>query len=125
MKRLNVLPMALILAGAFAGSASAAEPYGNWVRPSTGTTLNFYACGSNLCAKVVAVKDASRKGDVGKVIMSGAAKTGDNTWKGSLLNVADGNTYKGTVTLSGGGLNLEGCALGGLICKDETLRRAN
>lgn len=41
--------------------AHAAEPYGNWVRPSTGTQVNFYACGGKVCAKIVAVKDQSRK----------------------------------------------------------------
>jgi len=27
----------------FASIALAAEPYGNWVRPSSGTQVNFYA----------------------------------------------------------------------------------
>lgn len=98
-------------------SAWAQSPYGTWTRPSTGTKVNFYACGDKLCAKVVSSKN---KDAVGKVIMSGATKTGDNTWKGSLLNTEDGKTYSGVVTMQGAGLNLQGCALGGLICKGET-----
>ncbi|HRD76079.1 MAG TPA: DUF2147 domain-containing protein [Hyphomicrobiaceae bacterium] len=107
----------------FATAAMAVEPTGNWVRPSSGTVINFYACGANLCAKIVSVKDASKKGTVGTVIMNGAVKSGANVWKGSLLNTEDGQTYTGSVTLSGSGLVLSGCVLGGLICKNETLQR--
>jgi uncharacterized protein (DUF2147 family) len=97
------------------------SPFGTWTRPSTGTQVNFYDCGGKLCAKITAVKDASRKGDVGKVIMSGAEKSGGNTWKGSLLNTEDGQTYNGVVTLEGPkALNLKGCVLGGIVCKGET-----
>jgi hypothetical protein len=72
------------------GAANAAEPYGNWVRPSTGTQVNFYACGGKLCGKITGVKDQSRKKEIGTVIMKGAAKSGDNTWKGDLLDVESG-----------------------------------
>ena len=114
----------VIAAIAFAGLASAAhaaDPYGTWTRPSTGTQVSFYACGANLCAKVVGVKDKTKQDTVGKTIMTGATKSGDNVWKGDLLNLEDGKTYSGVVTLEGpSSLNLKGCALGGLICKGET-----
>ncbi len=111
------------IAALFAGPAMA-EPYGKWVRASTGATIEFYQCGANLCAKVAGVKDDTKKANVGKVIMEGAAKAGSNQWKGSLLNLEDGKSYDGTVTETAAGLNLKGCALGGLVCKDETLARA-
>jgi uncharacterized protein (DUF2147 family) len=101
-----------------AGAALADGPYGTWTRPSTGGKVSFYACGDKLCAKVVS--DPKNKANNGTVIMSGAAKTGANAWTGDLLNLDDGNTYTGTVTISGGGLTLKGCALAGLLCKSET-----
>jgi uncharacterized protein (DUF2147 family) len=105
-------------------SAFAAEPFGTWTRPSSGTQVSFYDCGGKLCGKVVGVKDQTKKDTIGKVIMSGAAKSGDNTWKGDLLNLEDGKTYSGVVTLEGPkALNLKGCALGGLVCKGETWTR--
>lgn len=104
-----------------ASSAYAAEPFGTWTRPSTGTQVSFYDCSGKLCGKVVGVKDQTKKDTIGKVIMTGAAKAGDNTWKGDLLNLEDGKTYSGVVTLEGPkALNLKGCALGGLVCKGET-----
>ena len=102
------------------GAASAAEPYGKWVRPSTGTQINFYACGGKLCAKIVAVKDQSRQKTVGTVIIKGMTKAGDNKWEGDLLDVESGKTYSGVATLeSASALNLKGC-VAGLFCRGET-----
>ena len=116
--------LAGIITAWFSSAATAADPYGTYLRPSTGGQVQLYDCGGKLCGKVVAVKDQSKKDTVGKVIMNGAAKSGDNVWKGDLLNLEDGKTYSGVVTLEGPkALNLKGCALGGLICKGETWTR--
>jgi len=111
------------LAAGLAPSARADEPYGTWLRPSTGTQVNFYKCGGKLCAKIVAVKDQSRKGEIGTLIMNGAGKSGDNEWRGDLLNTEDGKTYSGVVTLEGPtALNLKGC-VAAIFCKGETWQR--
>ena len=93
--------LALGLAASFVGGARASDPFGTWMRPSTGTQVNFYNCGGKLCGKIVAVKDQSRKGEIGTVIMNGAARTSDNEWRGDVLNTEDGKTYSGVVTLEG------------------------
>lgn len=114
--------LALSLSAQF---ASAAEPYGTWLRPSTGTQLNFYACGGKLCAKVASVKDQSRKKEVGTVIMKGATKSGDNKWEGDLLDLESGKTYSGVVTLEGpNALNLKGC-VAMVLCRGETWTRVH
>jgi uncharacterized protein (DUF2147 family) len=108
---------------AFLSPALAAEPFGKWVRPSTGTQVTFYDCGGKLCGKIAGVKDASRAKEIGTVILSGAVRSGDNEWKGNLLDTDNGKTYAGVVTLEGAdGLNLKGCALG-IICQGETWRK--
>lgn len=117
MRRLAVLSgvmgMMVIGTAAFANS-----PYGLWTRPSNGTQVNFYNCGGKLCAKVV---KSQTKANEGKVIMSGAEKSSANTWKGNLLNLDNGQTYTGVVTLEGPkALKLQGCVLGGMICTGET-----
>jgi uncharacterized protein (DUF2147 family) len=104
-------------------TASAAEPYGVWVRPSTGTQEHFYDCGGKLCGKIVAVKDQSRSKEIGTVIMKGAAKSGANVWKGDLLDVESGKIYSGVVTLEGpSALNLKGC-VAMILCRGETWRK--
>jgi uncharacterized protein (DUF2147 family) len=99
--------------------AYAFDPYGTWMRPSTGTEVSFYDCGGMLCAKIVAVKDERRKSKIGTVIMPGAIKSADNQWKGDLLNADDGKVYTGVVTMRGpNALNLKGCVA--FICQGET-----
>jgi uncharacterized protein (DUF2147 family) len=123
MRLLSGITLALGLGLVFVGSTRADDPFGTWVRPSTGTQVNFYNCGGKLCGKIVAVKDQSRKGEIGTVIMNGAARTTENEWRGDLLNTEDGKTYSGVVTLEGpNALNLKGCALA-FICKGETWQR--
>ena len=118
--RMSAIAFAFTASVMTTGTASAADPYGNWTRPSTGTQVNFYNCGGKLCGKIVAVKDQSKKSTVGTVIMKGAAKSGDNTWKGDLLDVESGKTYSGVVTLeSASALNLKGC-VAAVICRGET-----
>lgn len=125
MRRLlRAVIAAAVLASATA-PALAASPNGIWVHPSTGTKVAFYDCAGKLCAKIVGVKDPAKKGTIGKVIMAGANKVAGITWQGDLLNTDNGNTYAGYVTLSGGGLKLEGCALGGLVCQGETWQRVD
>lgn len=125
MKMITRVIIAAISLGGLSAVALAADPTGSWLRPSTGTIIKTYTCGAKLCAKIIGVKDKAKQGTVGTVIMSGADKTGDNTWKGDLLNTEDGQTYNGVVTLEGGGLSLKGCVLGGIVCKGETWTRAN
>ena len=92
------------------------------VRAAVDAQVKFYDCGGKLCGKVVNVKDASRAKEVGTVILNGAAKSGDNQWKGSLLDTDNGKTYSGVVTLeSPDALNLKGCVA--MICQGETWRR--
>ena len=109
---------ALVLIG-LPGVASAADPYGVWTRPSTGAQVSFYDCGGKLCGRIVAVKDQSRKSEVGTMIMNGAVKSGENEWKGQMLDTDNGKTYAGVVTLQGPrALTLKGCVA--IFCEGET-----
>jgi uncharacterized protein (DUF2147 family) len=96
---------------AFAGGLD-----GTWLRPKTGKHVKSFSCGGGLGLRVV---------HSGVVIMCGAKKQGDGSFKGSLKSTEDGQTYTGIVTMSGNSLHLSGCVLGGLICKDETWSRVN
>jgi uncharacterized protein (DUF2147 family) len=105
--------------------AHAAEPYGTWLRPSTGTQVSFYKCAGKLCGKIVGVKDQSRKKEIGTVIMTGAVSSGANTWTGDLLDAESGKVYSGVVTLEGpNALNLKGC-VAMVLCRGETWSRIN
>lgn len=114
---------ATLLVASLTATAFAADPTGHWVRPSTGTQINFYNCGAKLCARITAVKDQSRKNTIGTVIVKGATKSSDNTWKGDLLNTENGKIYSGVFTLeSANALNLKGC-VAMVMCSGETWQR--
>jgi uncharacterized protein (DUF2147 family) len=122
MRSFLTAALAATTLAAIAGTAAAGEPYGVWLRASTGTHLEFYDCSGKLCAKVAKVADPAKQAAVGTIVMDGAEKTKDNEWKGALTS--EGSTYKGIVTLlDDNNLKLEGCALGGIICKGDTLTR--
>ena len=118
-----VMGCGLAMLVGFGDAASAAEPYGLWVRPSTGTQVRFYDCGGKLCGKIVAVTQEARKKELGIVIMHRAAKTGDNKWEGDLLDAETGKIYSGVATLEGRARStLKGCVMG-ILCKGETWTR--
>jgi uncharacterized protein (DUF2147 family) len=48
-----------------------------------------------------------------------------NKWSGQVYNAEDGKTYSGSLTLQDANtIKLEGCILGGLVCKAATWTRA-
>jgi len=116
--------------------AFAADANGTWARPNGASQIKIYSCGANLCGKIAWLKsprndtqnpDASKRGRplVGVQIIRGMKPTKKaGQWKGKLYNAEDGKTYTGYVQLNGANkMKLEGCVLGGLICKGETWSR--
>lgn len=140
MKQLAVCMAAVAMLGLACGSAqaqSAEDAFGTWRHPENGSHVEMYKCGSGLCAKIAKVTDGQKTDDknpdaakrsrpiVGLVIMSGAKKSGNGAWSGSLYNRADGKTYSGTVTVkSKNAIDLSGCSLG-VFCKTVTWSRVN
>ncbi len=49
---------------------------------------------------------------------------GANKWSGQVYNPEDGKTYSGSITLQDAStIKLQGCLLGGMICKTSTWTR--
>lgn len=120
-----------------AGLAQSAEDvFGVWENPENGSHIQIAKCGAGVCATVVKVKDASRTDEKnpdpalrkrpikGIVIMNGGKKTDAKTWSGKLYNTQDGQTYSGTLTVvDKNHVKLQGCVMGGLVCKGPTWNR--
>ena len=137
----SILPTALIAAGLFTASsmlAHAADAKGDWVRPNGASKIRISSCGNSLCGKLIWLKDPrndTQNPDVSKrsrplvgveIVQSMKPTGNDNQWKGKVYNAEDGKTYTGFIQLtSANKLKLEGCVMGGLICKGETWLRAN
>ncbi|HUS97396.1 MAG TPA: DUF2147 domain-containing protein [Hyphomicrobiaceae bacterium] len=121
--RLFVVGLSLIAGLIFiAMPVLAASPNGTWLRSETGGQFRAFNCGGGLGLKVTKSKT---KSFVGQTIMCGAKQVaGKNQWRGSVKNLEDGNTYSGIVTLiNAKTIQLEGCVLGGIICKSQTWSR--
>lgn len=129
----------LLSAGILAGTSAlalGADAKGVWERPDGASKIRISACGAALCGDLVWLReprkddrnpDASKKSRplLGIQIVQSMKATGkDNQWKGKVYNAEDGKTYTGFIELtSPDRLKLEGCVMGGLICKGETWHR--
>lgn len=121
MKTLLSSLTVLVLLFAVNTVAFAAPVDGVWLRKKTGGHVQSYACKGGMGLKIIKSKKTA---DVGKVIMCGATKVSDNKWKGDLTSTEDGQVYSGFVRIdSNDKLILQGCVLGGLVCKKETWNR--
>jgi uncharacterized protein (DUF2147 family) len=130
---------------ALAGPALAADPAGMWLTQSGNSRIRLADCGGALCGTIVWLKepndpdtgkpktdknnsDASKRSRplIGVQIVLGMKPAGADKWSGQVYNAEDGKTYSGNLTFSGGSsLQLQGCALGGLVCKGQTWTKAN
>ena len=125
--------------------AQTADPAGTWSRPSGTSRLRIARCGQAYCGTIAWLRepngpdgkpmtdaqnpDPSRRTRplLGTAVIIGMAPTGkDGQWKGQVYKADEGKTYTGYMTLEGARqLKLEGCVLGGMVCKAETLTRAD
>jgi len=130
---------------AVASPALAADPHGVWLTEPGTSRIRIADCGGALCGTIVWLKDpndaetqkpkldkfnadASKRSRplMGVTIVIGMKPAGTNKWSGQVYNAEDGKTYSGSVTMQGANaLKLEGCALGGLLCKAQTWSRVN
>jgi len=117
--------------------ALAGDPTGVWLRANGNSKIRIDNCGSALCGTVVWEKnprkdtynpDASLRDRpiTGVRVLLGLKPSGTpDQWKGEVYNADDGKTYTGYITLEGANaLKLQGCVLGGLICKSDTWSRS-
>jgi uncharacterized protein (DUF2147 family) len=141
---MRVLLAAALLAAA--SEACSAELKGNWLTEEGKATIRIADCGSGaLCGTIVALKEpidpatgrprtdknnadpAKRNRPmIGVEIVLGMKPAGANQWKGQVYNAEDGKTYTGSLTLQDARtLKLQGCILGGIVCKSSLWTRAS
>jgi len=143
--RRHLLAAAALLMLAGSQSALAADPTGVWLTQPGTSRIRVADCGGALCGTIIWLKepndpdtgkaktdkhnsDAARRSRplMGVQIMLGMKPAGDGKWNGQVYNAEDGKTYSGNLTFSGGNsLQLQGCALGGLVCKSQTWTKVN
>lgn len=127
----TLLALALLFAAAPALAASPLE--GNWANPSNSVVVRIAPCGGgDLCGRVIKASPGARANAaaggtpnlIGTVLMSGVQQTGEGAWHGDIF-VPDVNKHaEGDLHLLGPRtLEIQGCALGGLLCKTQQWHR--
>ena len=95
---------------------SATSPIGVW--SSSEGQMRVEPCGKNLCSYAVGGPKA------GAMVLKQMRQTGVNHWSGQVTDIRSGQTYSAHMSLRGtNGLNIQGCALGGMVCGGRTLTR--
>jgi uncharacterized protein (DUF2147 family) len=145
---MTLLPRALIATALLclgpAIPASAADPVGTWLTEGGKSRVRISKCGDAICGAIAWLRepndetgkpntdknnaDASKRSRplIGVPIVLSMKPSGGEKWTGQVYNAEDGKTYSGSVTLTGAtSLKLEGCVMGGMICKGQTWTRAN
>ena len=142
---LRIIGTAIGLLALGSVAAHAGDPRGTWFTEEQKSQVKIADCGAVLCGTIVSLKDpndpktgkpvaddqnpdAGKRGRplIGVEIVIGMKPTGADKWSGQVYNVSDGKTYSGNITMSGDNtLKLQGCAMGGLLCKTQTWTRAN
>ena len=146
MSRNIVIVVSAILGFAAVTPTVAGELHGKWLTENGRATVKIVDCGGALCGNIVALKEPidpdtgkpktdSKNADEAKrtkpligveIVIGMKPDSVADTWKGQVYNAEDGKTYSGSITLvNATTLNLQGCALGGLVCKTQTWTRAN
>jgi uncharacterized protein (DUF2147 family) len=97
---------------------SAPAPVGVW--SSSEGQMRVEQCGKNICSYAVGGPHA------GKMILRNMRQTSDNRWAGQVTDVRSGQTYSAHMSMRGpNSLNIQGCALGGLVCGGRTMTRVH
>jgi len=95
---------------------SATSPIGVW--SSSEGQMRVEQCGKNICSYAVGGAHA------GKMVLRNMRQTNDNRWAGQVTDVRSGQTYSAHMSMRGpNSLNIQGCALGGLVCGGRTMSR--
>ena len=132
MKRLFTLFALLAASLAAAPAVAQAGVEGRWTNPKRSIVIQVARCGNAWCGTVVAAsakaKANARKGGtanlIGTRILTGARPVSQGVYKGRGF-VPKRNIYApATIRQRGPNvMEVEGCALGGLLCKEQRWTR--
>lgn len=115
---MKMLVAAMLVALAGSTGAALADPIeGQWRMPS-GNNATIAPCGNQFCLTYVDGPNAGRT--FGRMTPTGGA-----AYEGTVVDYTrGGREFSGRGTLQGDILNVQGCVLGGLICRSQQLTRS-
>ena len=131
MLKMLVFPLAAtLLAGA--GPAAPEPAIGTWINPKGTVVVKTERCGNAICGKVIraspSAEEAARAGGTARLVgtrtLIGFRPAGRGRWEGEAFVPDMGVTVPATMVQIGrDALEIEGCSLGGYLCKKQLWRR--
>lgn len=130
MKKLLFAQMIALSAAAMAQPSVPIE--GQWTNPKGSVVIEVMKCGATYCGKVVraspeAKADARQGGTpdlVGTNLLSGFKADGKGGWTGRVFLPKRNMHATGTIrSLGANQISVKGCAIAGLVCKEQRWRR--
>src|SRR5882724_1031942 len=135
---------ALLAATLAMTEARASDPTGTWHTKGQQADVRIAKCAENICGTIVALKDpfdpatgkpqadtenedASKRNRpvIGLQVLIAMKAVGPSKWAGQVYSPEDGKTVIGNLALEDANtLSVEGCLLGGLLCRSEIWTRA-
>ena len=143
---MTILRAAAIAFALFSFStAASADPIGTWLTEGGKSRVRVTDCGGALCGTIIWLKepndpesgkpktdknnvDAGKRSRpiIGVPIVLSMKPNGANKWSGQVYSPEEGKVFSGNLTQqSPDAVRLEGCALGGLVCKGQNWTRTN
>lgn len=135
---------ATAMALALPNPAAAADPTGVWVNRAGDTRIQVSRCGGALCGRVAWLREPrNAKGQpkvdrrnpnpamrerrlIGLPVLLNMKPAGERRWSGHIYNADDGRTYASTIQLAAAdSMKVQGCVLGGVLCRTMSWTRVN
>jgi uncharacterized protein (DUF2147 family) len=119
----------LVAATMVSGTASAAEPIGDWRTEDGAAIIRIDNCRGALWGVVAWEKEPGRdkrsgRPTLGSPVLINMRASSQARWEGQIYNAISGQTYKAHVTMAGDNtLRVEGCVLGGVFCGGQRWTR--
>ena len=133
MNRILAKASLLLLAAAIPATGSAQTVLnGQWKNPKGSVVVRLTPCGNAICGVVVNAsehaKETARNGGtpnlIGTRILSGLRPVGDGSFKGQVFDPKRNIRAPATVRLvSRDALEVRGCAIWGMVCKEQRWTR--
>ncbi|MET0171469.1 MAG: DUF2147 domain-containing protein [Agrobacterium vaccinii] len=121
----TVLKLAVGIAIASAGVATAADINGQWARGDGNAKVQVAPCGSDICATNTWIKPGTPKEKEGDKLVMSIKPTSDGEYEGTAFDPQRDLSYKMTVWIKGDTMTTKGCVLAGIVCKGVSWTRIN
>ncbi len=114
-----------VFAASPALAQSGPDATGLWSRTDGNSRVKIERCGADLCVTNLWIRDTSRGEAVGDRLIMSLKPRNATTLRGTAWDPKSQRTYTLNVRVTGNRMTMNGCILGGLVCRSFSWTRVN